>query len=448
MLRSRLILVLLGLAVLSPMIVAQQADEAGKPDPKVALMKLYRTQGATWSHRMVSWSRGGLAVSSTETSKVEKATDAAATLSVAGRSKDGNHTWSSNAIVYFNKPAPEFLAYAGEKLVEETLDMGFAKFPCKKHRLTLEGQQLTTWVSTEHHPLIVKQVSLSADATEIRKLTSFQSTETDPWLLYRMVGRSWTLKTTATMPGQDPIVSGTRQTVTALEANATTITLEVLDSELKPMAGAEPMETRIELVSQAKKPAAMIEEGESAVETLRTGAGEFECRKSKLGASTVWMSTVWPTLLVKSQSANLVSELASFDLGHDASRLYRKAGNSFTQRITTTMGAMTFTSYTRQHVLKVEDETVTVAHISLDQNGREIGRNEVTMPLPASGDPLLGYDGQREELVSTPAGSFPGLVQDVGNGMKMWTYHGLMVRLEQKTDEIVMVMEVSELKLE
>lgn len=432
---------------------AQDTPPAAKPDPSVSLLKLYRTAGASWSYRIVSWHREGGASSSSESLRVESVTDGVARLATSGRSFSGDSVWRSSASQVLEAPNAEHLAWAAAGLPEETLNLGFASFACKKVQRKDAGQQVTTWVSTEFHPLVVKQVTLSAQAAEVRTLTAFQAAEVDPWLLYRVVGRSWTVRTTVTVPGADPMVSGYMQTVTALEADSATVSMQMLDQDLKPLAGIEPTESRMELRSAAPaegapKPEVAAQPAPTTREKLKTPAGEFDCQRTEYGASKIWMATTWPSLPVRIEAQNMVSELVAFDLGHDHGRFYRKAGNSWTLRSTTEAGAMRSVSLSRTSVLASADGTATLQMTSLDANGREIARNEFKSKILEATSPLLPYAGQQEELVNTPAGNFPAVVQELRPGHRVWTWHGIVVRQEMKTDDISLLVELTELKLE
>lgn len=427
---------------------AQDAKPESKPDPKVELMKLYKTAGTSWSYRTVTWDREGGAESSSESWRVEKIDDNRATVTHSGRNLRGNSSWSGTEHRAIDKPWPDDVAFADTALPEETLDLGFAKFPCKKHSKIEDGEQVTHWVSTEHHPLVVKRVKLTPNSSEIRKLTSFQTSEVDVWLLYRMPGRSWTMKSSMTQ-GEHMHVSGYRQTVKSVDGMNATVTMEVLDKDLKAFPGMAPTEYKMEMRSaepaRNPQPQPVVA---SKNETIKVEAGEFACTVTEIGKTKTWMSTTWAGLMVRMEAENMVSELVAFDLGHDEGRFLRSAGNSATLRSATEVAGMKIATISRRTVSAVTEGKATVININMDQNGREVGRSETSETVAEKASPLLAYSGQKEETIVTPAGTFVALVTELAPGQKTWTHHGVVVRQEMKTDDYSIIIEATELKLE
>jgi hypothetical protein len=60
----------------------------------------------------------------------------------------------------------------------------------------------------------------------------------------------------------------------------------------------------------------------------------------------------------------------------------------------------------------------------------------------------MAFDGQKEQWITTPAGSFPAILTEVEGSSKTWTWNGVPIRTVMKTDQFETVMELTELKLE
>lgn len=434
-------------ALLLALYAPAQAQEAEpKPDPKIELMKLYKTAGTSWAYRVVKWEREGMAETQNESFRVEKVEGTRATVTHSG-SSFGGAAWSGNHMHLTDTPTGYDLQYADAALPEETLDMGFAKFACKKHVDKDPSEQTTTWVSVEHHPLVVKQVRLAQHSSEVRKLTAFQQTAVDPWLLYRMPGRTWTIRNDVTAAGIEPMTSHTRNTVKSVDAGKATLSIEMLDEDKKGFAGAAPTDYDVQFLSAPAGAAAALVV-KTTQETVTVAAGTFECTVIEHAGTKSWMSVLWLGLMVKMTADSVSAELIEFDLGHDTGKFYRTAGNASTTRNTTEIAGMNIATLTKQNVTKVENGQATVLMTSLDQNGREMGRNEFTRPADEKTTPLLKYNGQKEEWVSTPAGSFAAIVTEPAPDQKIWTHHGIVVRTEMRNKDFKVITEVTELKLD
>lgn len=427
--------------------LAQDAKPEPKLDPAIELQKLLKTPGANWSYRIVKWDRETGAESSTENWSVTKVVDGLATIEHRGSNKSGSSSWSGSGTEVIDPKGPDAKTHwAMDNLPAETLDLGFGKFPCRKHAEKTNGQQVATWVSTQYHPLVVKRVVLSPDHAETKTLTSFSTSEVDPWLLYRMKGRSWTLKTTTA--GAEPVVSYTRTTVKDFTETGATLTYEFLDADKKPMQGTEPVDSQFTFETfQAKPVAGPVRQPEPKEESKRVEAGEFACLLMENNGVKVWSSRVWPSLTVAYEVSGSTAELVEFDLGHDQGAFYRTAGNSYTLRSDIDLGAMKVVSQTKQAVKSVADGKATVAQTIVDGNGRQTGTNEFKMDVTEASSPRLAYTDQVEELIRTPAGVFAAIRTEPGQGLKMWMWNGLVVRQEMKNEGMTMIVELTELTL-
>lgn len=423
-------------------------DKPKEPEqPKVELMALFKNAGTTWSYRIVKWHREGDTESATETVRVARVEDYEATIQTDRRNKLGNSSRSEVRGESLKSPDELRQAWADPKLPRETLDVGFRKFLCAKHSVTKGGEQTTTWVSTEIHPLIVKQVVLAPNHSEIRTLTGYQSGEVDPWLLYRMPGRSWTVKNTTVVKGMDPSIIYTRTTVKEVREASATISMAVLDQDKKPFASVNATESQIKFEGA---PTRIIgnEPPEPTLESRQVGAGDFECRVYETAGAKSWLSSHWPMLVVYVETAKLTTELVDFDLGHDAQHFYRRAGNSYTLKSTTKVRGKESVSSVKQTVITAKDGEASVTMTNLDENGKETGSSGSKVEVAEKTSPLLAYAGQKEELVSTPAGKFPAILTEPGEGIRVWTWHDIVVRMEMKPAGMELVTELTELKLE
>jgi hypothetical protein len=340
--------------------------------------------------------------------------------------------------------------WADPALPVATLDMGFAKFECNKHVAKEEGIETTTWVSREYHPLIVKQVKLGKDSCEVRRLTSFDSALVDQFSLYRVAGRSWTLRNTLTVEGMDPLVTHTRYTVVAVDASKASYKTEMLDHNRKLMAGTQPTRSDIQFKVDELGPAHAADvEVIVSQELCEIDLGEFECTKTEVLGVTSWMSVHWPMLPVKMELKGSTFELVEFDLGHDAMRFYRTAGNSYVLRSTTSFGGMDMESEMRMEVKSIKDGKTKYVIVSMDQNGNELMRNEQTLDVPEKEGAAMPYDDQVEETVTVPAGTFRCIKTEVeGSGMTMWMHHGIVVKSTMSSDNMKMSQELTSLKME
>lgn len=421
---------------------AQDKPDQPKDVAAIDLMRAYKTPGTCWSYRVVSWSREADTFSGTEDGKVASVEDGRAVIRLDGRSKRGNQTWSRQDSAGIATPDDEHKAWADARLPRETLDVGFAKFPCTRHRETVGGQQVTRWVSTEWHPLVVKEVKLGANQSETRTLTSFESGEADPWLLYRMKGRNWTIKNTLEVEGADSIITYSRSTVTSVTTEKAVIAVVSLDKDKKPLEDVKIADTVIEFAKAQHPHKSPLK---PKPERKSTAAGEFDCLYFEAGTIKSWLSSDWPGLTVAGASGPGSFELVEFDLGHDESFFYRKVGNTRTVRTTTTVAGKAYTSTETVKVTAVADGVATTETTGSGRGGTHQGQ----YPLSDAASPLMKYAGQKEQWVVTPAGGFAAIYEgDEDAESRTWTWNGIVVRHVQQHDEFEIKTELIELKLE
>lgn len=444
--RLRRLAALVPLLLLAVTTVAQESP-APKTDPAVKLNNLYRQMGRAWGYKITAWTRAEGVEIATESATVLAVGEEDASCSAEGESADGSTRWTQTNTYRFDSQDELHLADAA--LPCEDVDTGFGVMRCKRHSATENDRQVTSWVSMEYHPLIVKQVELGVDYCRVKKLTSFASGETDPFLLYRMKGRRWLLKSSVSLGGGDPIVNYTRNEVTAVTATSAKTKMWLLDKDQKPMAGMEGgTDLEIAFTVAAEQPRVAPGAAQPKQEKRKCTAGEFDCVFTEAAGTKSWSSTRWPGLPVYMESGTVTMELVEFDLGHDAMGAYRTAGNNWTIKNNLTLaGGMKMETYQRTEVTAVEGGKAKTLFLTLDANKRETFRSNTEVPVTEAAKPLCAYTGQVEELLTTPAGALPCLVQETDQGMKMWMYHGVMVRAEMKQEGFSSVMELTELTL-
>jgi hypothetical protein len=139
----------------------------------------------------------------------------------------------------------------------------------------------------------------------------------DPYILYRVAGRTWTLKRTpkAGNEGGDTFVSYLRTEITAVWDNRAEAIQTILDAGRgEPEGGG----TKLSIRFDPEQPmfADPIGMRRVRVERVRVPAGTFECivwRSDVDGVAEVWRSTEFPTLVVKSDDRFGTRELVEFD---------------------------------------------------------------------------------------------------------------------------------------
>ncbi|MBX3458788.1 MAG: hypothetical protein KF696_02345 [Planctomycetes bacterium] len=426
------------------------AQDKPKPNATTAIkpMELYRVAGRAWTYRLTEWNRGGSTRTGNERGSVTSSDGKLAAYKSSYTWEDGSGGGGSSGEVKLNDMDVEEKALADEALPEESLEMAGRGWVCRRH-VTKEGDiEVTTWVSAEYHPLVIKQVKLGKDYCRIRKLTSFETGETDPWGLYRVDGRSWTVKSTTEIAGMDPMVSYVRYTVSKVTGKGATLTFDTLDKDKKAIEGIPASETEIVFELAQAAGGAKDEGPVMARERKKCEVGEFDCWAVEVAGMKSWTSVAFPGLLVCIESKSHKSELVEFDLGHDARRLYRKAGNYCVTSTTHTFAGMKVQNSMRIDVVSADKGRARYTTTSYDEAGNEQFKNESSIKVSEPTSPRMRYTNQVEETISTPAGTFRCVVADTGNGMKSWMWHGIVIRSVMETKDITMLQEVTELKVE
>ncbi|MCB9894754.1 MAG: hypothetical protein H6839_09910 [Planctomycetes bacterium] len=423
---KRLILSAFLLLLAFPAVLAQDAEPEVKLDPTIKLMDVYAKKGRNWSYRVVDWTRGESPEVSKRTVQVTSYKDGKAKITDETVSDGGNSYTSSSYTVDLKSPSPEQLGYAAAGLTEETLDMGFRKFKCRKHVTKTETLQTTTWVSVDYHPLVVKQLKIASSSTQISKLTWFDAADVDPYQLYRKEGRRWTIRTTSGAGGGKTSTS-MEYKVKEVRADGATFTLSVLDNTGKSMFSQDT-----EMSFSA--PAMAMGGGTSSnmeMVTKNCPAGDFQCYHMNDAGFESWTSVYWPGLTVATKMKNYSMDLEVFDLGHDEHQFYRTLGNYYvTSSYTTANGEKKPERTVRVEVTEVTETEATYTMTVTDAAGNETGKDTLkhTFPGEAEEEPAA-YAGEIEQMVETPAGTYPALysVSEAYGHTESWSWNGIVI---------------------
>ncbi|MCB9894757.1 MAG: hypothetical protein H6839_09925 [Planctomycetes bacterium] len=134
-------------------------------------------------------------------------------------------------------------------------------------------------------------------------------TASDPYALYKSKGRIWVVKND--FSGN---ISHSKTEVVEVADDHAMVKMWTLDADMKPMAGMpEPEPTKIPFTkADTTAPADAAPKVETKDETVKVGAGEFECTMTEVSGTKTWMSKKYPGLMVKMESAAGKSELVEF----------------------------------------------------------------------------------------------------------------------------------------
>lgn len=426
---------------------AQDPKPAGEVDPAVQLMNLYRVKGRSWSHRVITWQRGSGPSVQISNGWVSEVKDGRAEVrSQIGGTGRGSVS-SSVASHQLDDPNHKLRADAAKDAPEVEIDLGWRKFRCKKVKLDVEGAQRTSWISTEFHPLVVKHVEMRENGTTIMNLQSFLEAPVDPWLLYRKQGRKWTQQTLVRIGGNGGARVGLGSTskmqyrVKEARENSASWTMSMLDANGKP-SFSQDQEMQFTSGAIERDSAPIVD---TSMQLKSCQAGEFLCWYTKQGGYETWSSVNWPGVLVAMEAKDYSMELVDFDLGHDEQAFFRAQGNSY--ELSTTSGGST--TKVRCEVTQLTDGTATFRTTALDADGKEVSATDSVQEVPELQETLMAYAGQVEELVVTPAGSFPAIrTTDDSGARTTWKWNGITVREVVRGTEGETVSELTALNLQ
>ncbi|MCA8915867.1 MAG: hypothetical protein KDB90_10690 [Planctomycetes bacterium] len=444
----RICLSAFALMLLIPVVLAQDAEPAKTLDPSIKLMELYARKGRNWSYRVVSWTRGSSPTVQTNSFQVSSVKDGSAKVTEETVSADGNSYSSSTYSVSIKSPSSDQLSYAAEGLSEETLDMGFRKFKCRKHVANSDGLQVTTWVSVEFHPLVVKRVKIASGSTEITKLNWFDTADVDPFQLYRKQGRRWTIRTVSGAGGAKTS-SSMEYRVKQVREDGATFTLSVLDADGKSMF-SQDTDIPFNAPSMAMGGGRA---GNTEMVTKTCEAGDFQCYHMNDGGFESWSSIYWPGLTVATKMKNYSMELVDFETGHDEHQFFRTKGNFYvTSSYTTVNGEKKPERTIRVEVTEVTESEATYTMTVSEPGGGKTTSDILTHTFPADDEgEAVSYAGEIEQMVETPAGSYPALytVSDAYGHSESWSWNGIVILAKMTGDGAnPHTTELTELKME
>ena len=423
--------------------LAQDAKPDTQLDPNIELMGLYTKKDRNWVHRDIRWERGESPIVQMISTRIASVKDGRAQLTTETQSADGNSYSSSSRGVDTGKPTEEQLGWASAGAPLEDLDMGFRTFKCRKHLVKTEGKQTTTWISTEFHPLLVKQVMISGSSTHIRKLTSFYSADIDPYQLYRKEGRQWTIRTKSGN-GAARTETSMRYRVKEVREGSATFTLSILDGKGAAMF-SQDTEIQFEVSSMT---GGFGGGAEIEMVTKTCAAGEFTCYHTNMAGFESWTSVDWPGLTVASKMKGYEMELTEFDLGHDSHAFFRKQGNFYVTR--TTNGDETIQQI-RVEVGEVSETEASSTVTVTDAAGKQLSSETQTHTFPGADADPVGYANQTEQLIETTAGTYPALRLKTDAG-ETWTWQGITIYAKSQVADNegaeMQMLELIELKME
>jgi hypothetical protein len=213
------------------------------------------------------------------------------------------------------------------------------------------------------------------------------------------------------------------------------------------MEGAPVSEMKLAFVAvsgerPAKASASVVEKRR---ERCEIAIGKFDCEMYDTHGTKSWLSVQWPGLPVRTKGNIIDAELVEFDLGHDAMKFYRKVGNYSVIEMTTLVAGMNMETTMRHEVLSVANGKAKVKFTTTTQGNAF--DHEMEMDVPEAEAPFMPYDGQVEESITTPAGTFRCIKTDV-QGTTMWMHHGVIVKMTMKNNASEATQELIELKME
>jgi len=411
------------------------AQDPLKPSPAaIELMALYKQAGRAWSYRVITSVRGETASVHTMAARVESYDGAIAQCQLQTRTADGSSATSRHERVDVSEVPETAKSWVAAEVPTVTLKTELGPYECKKHVHKADGRQVTTWVSTRFHPLIIKQVTFERDSTVIFKLDSFSEFPVDPFQLYRKEGRRWKSKAT----GPRGIVSYTEIEVTAVRESGASFELVSLNaSEEEVLRQTADMPFTVPAV-------AAVIQAPPAHRLKRCAAGSFLCSYTEQNGVKSWTSVNWPGLLVFMESKTITVELVEYNLGHHEDYFYRRVGNSYTLTTTTTTKEGNTTN-SEEFTVTVDSRTEKGAHADTERKreGKVVLRGEHNV-MPNDKPYGIFYSGQREEWLTCAAGSFPVLYIEE-EGYRKWRWNGIAVRMEKRTADTVEITELTAL---
>lgn len=406
------------LTLMAVLVSVTAAQDAPKADPTVELMKLYREKGRAWTFREIQWHRGGVATEQHVHQRVDWVSAEKITL-VTTRVTDNFNSDSVTESFPFTSEQHLHAEWADAKLPTVELKLPFRTFPCKKHRQRVGDVDVTSWVSTEFHPLVVRQSFVGKDRLHTRVLTGFDDTAFDRWLLYRVAGRSWLMQTR-----YGSTVQYLKNEVTEVAGTRVKVSVTMLDSKRKPIEGVPPVASTIEIDATDFDPVELMPTPTKRV-MYKCTAGEFHCDVMNYGDTSYYTSRRWGMLLVGTTGEDSSNDLVEFDLGHNAERFWYAKDNKLVRRITRGQTVTTETIVVTG-AEATESTYLTVIH---DAKGTEVSRTEGKIALTRPAAPFMPYANQDEVMIELECGKLAA-IRTSKDGVVSHHYHGILALSE------------------
>jgi len=404
-------------------------------------MPLFQYAGASWSYRHLSWTRGGPPVEWHSSHRFDHANEDAATI----RFNSPNHPQRNQregTLAFDLKYPPQYAVEAAKPgQPREDLVVEGQTYECIRVRITEPGVHITSWVSVQYFPLVVKESRVTATTVETRIMTGFRTVSIDPHAVFRVLGRSWTHRAAFEIDGMEPFVSMTRHEVVSLSVESATVRMTTLDGDGEPVMESTDYEIEFPEVWQS-----------SGIEPERkeitTPAGTFRC--VRYVDEGPWMSEVYAGMLVRHEAEDMVMELYEFSDGHDPKRFYRTVGNYYVEHHLQTK-PFRHERFTRYEVIEVSEDSAKARIVEVDRDGDPIGR---PVEFDVAIDEMLGqpgapYEELGERVIDTPAGRFAcKLIEYENQDARAWRYLGLTMRAENNDPMNTYTSELIELSIE
>jgi hypothetical protein len=403
-----LMLGVVGVGLFAAAVIAEDAPEDAAPPPEVKAFHLFSERSMAWIERTVQHRRGSDPIEWHTWSSVEDLRDGTALVAFRSPGHPDPEQREGEHAIDLKYPPQAMQRWAEEPLTRETVDTGLMRMDCVRETVMKDGERVTRWVSVEYHPLVVREIRMTEDSITARMVLCLRDGHSDPYMLYRIPGRSWVMRSEA--DGEE--ASLTRYTVRGVTESGATVEVQHEDPEGELLSGPESR-----LVRFRDGALRLPDFGEPVVR--QTALGLMDCLPvAKADGSTAWYSRQYPTLPVLQEVDGVRTELVEFRNGHDVKMFRDKTGNSYTRRNMRVKAGRIHAATTRL--------TVSEAGRWFAVSGTWGGFGEIHRAAVPSGF-------VREEPVFTPAGVIVALVVDCNDGenvARRWYHRGIVVYQE------------------
>lgn len=445
----RLILAALLLAPLC-LVGSTQAQDA----PAVDVLGLYKQVGRSWTVRTITWQRGSAPTREFRRHEVVAVNEDFCTLKTISLDKDGFESGGDQARDLRFDETLRAASRPAQGASQTRLAAAGISFACSLSETLTPNSSERVWRSTRFPALVVRQQIVRQDYVQVTDLVSFNEGVSDPWTLYRMVGRKWVYKVTEGS-GADAKVSFLVHEVIESNGELAKVKVTAQDKNRKAIEGDLGDVQTIDFDKAAPwKPPEKTKDREVVEGALNVARINWASLEVRAADGSEFYSRNWPGLLLKRTGKKGEQVLEEFYTGHDEMRQYRKAGNRVMTRNSYRFGGRRggeSTSYSLVEVVEVNEKSVKIRNVSLDADMRQMWAQESNMPI--SPQAIYPHTGSEpiEERIFTAAGVFQCL-KDARDGKgasySTWRHHGVNIRMLNEGDGYTMRQEVTELKLD